>query len=101
MTRYRKKPIVIEAFQMTRARRDDNSEWPSWLNDAWNAPTGEGALWIDPDDPEGLRLAIGTKEGVHRVSWDDWIIRGVKGELYACKPQIFDITYEPAGLAEE
>ena len=36
--KYRKKPIVIEAFQMTKERRQDNSEWPSWLNEAWNGP---------------------------------------------------------------
>jgi hypothetical protein len=33
-------------------------------------------------------------EGVMHVNWDDWIIRGVKGELYACKPDIFAMTYE-------
>jgi hypothetical protein len=35
-------------------------------------------------------------EGIHRVSWGDWIIRGVKGELYPCKPDIFEATYEAA-----
>ena len=93
---YRKKPLVIEAFQMTLNRRWDNSEWPEWLNKAWNLETGEGAMWIDPDDPKGEHLVLGTKEGVHRVSWDDWIIRGIQGELYACKPGIFEATYESA-----
>ena len=87
--KFRKKPVVIEAFQMTRARRDDNSEWPNWLNEAWNKPHGEGALFIDADDPERKRLCIGTLEGVHRVLWDDWIIQGIKGELYPIKPHIF------------
>ena len=96
MIRYRKKPIVIEAFQMTHARRWDNNEWPDWLNKAWNMETGEGAMWIDPGDPAGEHLVLGTKEGVHRVTWDDWIIRGIQGELYACKPDIFEATYEPA-----
>ena len=96
MPKYRKKPIVIEAFQMTPARRWDNSEWPDWLNRAWNANMGEGDMWIDPDDPMAEHLVLGTKEGVHRVSWDDWIIRGIQGELYACKPDIFEATYEPA-----
>ena len=93
--RYRKKPIVIEAFQMTLTRRWDNSEWPSWLSEAWNMDIGEGAMWIDPDDSARERLVLGTKEGVHRVSWNDWIIRGIQGELYACKPDIFEATYEP------
>ena len=92
MALYRKKPVIISAFQMTRDRREDNSEWPYWLHEAWNLEPGEGALFIDPDDPE--RLCIGTLEGVCRVEWDDWIIRGVKGEIYPCKPDIFDATYE-------
>lgn len=98
--RYRKKPIVIEAFQMTEARRWDNKDWPSWLNDAWNKDPGEGAVFIDEDDPQRAALAIGTKEGVHRVSWGDWIIRGVAGELYPCKPDIFKMTYEPDNEAD-
>ena len=93
---FRKKPITVEAFQMTRERRVDNSDWPSWLNDAWNKNGGEGVLFIDSDDPQRERLVLGTLEGVHRVQWGDWIIRGVQGEFYPCKPDIFEATYEPA-----
>ncbi len=93
--KYRKKPIVIEAFQMTEKRRNDNFDWPGWLHRAWNTE-GEGSLFIDPDDPERQRLVIGTLEGVYRVQWGDWIIQGIKGELYACKPDIFEATYDPA-----
>ena len=90
--KFRKKPVVIEAFQMTRARRDDNSEWPEWLNQAWNKEPSEGAMWPNRADP--TLLVIGTKEGIQCISWDDWIIRGVQGELYPCKPEIFAATYE-------
>ena len=93
--KFRKNPVEIEAFQMTLERRWDNSEWPTWLHQAWNKEHGEGALWIDPDDTKRERLVIGTLEGVHRVEWDDCIIKGVKGELYLCKPEIFKVTYEP------
>jgi len=93
--RYRKKPIVVEAFQMTEERRWDHSEWPEWLHMAWNTE-GEGSLFIDPDQKPLVMLTIGTLEGgVYRVSWGDWIIRGVHGELYPCKPDIFEATYEP------
>jgi len=92
--KYRKKPIVIEAFQMTKERRWDNCEWPNWLNEAWNNEPGEGCLWVDPQDPEKETIVLGTLEGVHRVNWDDWIIQGIKGELYPCKPDIFEATYE-------
>lgn len=91
--RFRKKPVIIEAFQMTEARRWDNSEWPDWLNRAWNMEPSEGAMWIDAHDSSNERLLIGTKEGVLHVAWGDWIIQGVKGELYACKPDIFEMTY--------
>ena len=93
--KYRKKPIVIEAFQMTLERRWDNSEWPGWLHKAWQADPGEGTLWIDSDDPKRERLVLGTLAGVAPVKWGDWIIRGVKGELHPCNADIFETTYEP------
>ena len=98
MTQFRKKPVVIEAFQMTEARRMDNAEWPEWLNRAWNKNEGEpGAVFRkDMDATMPDLLCIWTLEGVHLVDWGDWIIRGVKGELYPCKPGIFAATYELA-----
>jgi hypothetical protein len=99
MPKYRKKPVVIEAFQMTPERRQDNSEWPNWLHAAWNEGAGQpGALWprdyphSNGTDP----LVIGTLEGNLDVSWGDWIIQGVKGEIYPCRDDIFVATYEPA-----
>jgi len=98
--KFKKKPIIIEAFQMTRERRWDNSEWPNWLHQAWNTGPGEGGLWIDPNGYKSLEretpdnLICGTLEGPHRIDWDDWIIQGIKGELYPCKPDIFEETYE-------
>ena len=100
MPKYRKKPVVIEAFQMTKERRWDNSEWPNWLNMAWNRDPGENAIWPDPDGSikEGHKsaaeLVCGTLEGVHRIGWGDFIIQGVQGEIYPCKPDIFEQTYE-------
>lgn len=95
--KFRKKPIVIEAIQMTMERRGDNSEWPNWLNQAWNKECpSEGAVWPEdyPDSKGGDRLCISTLEGVYVVSWGDYIIQGIKGEIYACKPDIFEATYE-------
>jgi hypothetical protein len=93
--KFRKKPVVIEAFQMTEDRRASNHDWPNWLHKAWNEPDfAEGALSIDADDPERKKLVIGTLEGVQRINFGDYIIKGVAGELYACKPDIFEATYE-------
>jgi len=102
--KYRKKPVVIEAFQMTEERRWDNSEWPEWLHQAWNRDPGEGSIWIDPDAPiesgrkSATKLVCGTLEGVYRIDFGDYIIQGVKGEIYPCKPDIFEMTYD---LVEE
>lgn len=98
-SRFRKKPVVIEAFQMTEERRADNVDWPEWLNRAWNGEEGvRGSVWPEkvPHSNGEDRLVIGTLEGHHVVSWGDWIIQGVQGELYPCKPDIFAATYEPA-----
>ncbi len=95
--KYRKKPVVIEAFQMTLERRIDNSEWPEWLNRAWNGNRDESGTLQRVDMLQELpdQLEIVTLEGKHLVSWGDFIIQGVNGELYPCKPDIFHKTYEP------
>lgn len=81
---------------MTKARRMDNADWPMWLHQAWNLDSNTaGALRrVNMGSPLPDLLEIVTLEGVHLVSWDDFIIRGVKGELYPCKPDIFWATYE-------
>lgn len=101
MGRYRKKPIVIEAFQMTRERRVDNSEWPEWLNRAWQLPAANvGSMFCSADgclaDETHTPLFIQTLDGTRKVNWDDWIIQGAQGELYQCEGYIFRTTYESA-----
>ena len=80
--KYRKKPVVIEAFQLTEKTRQYNRDWPGWLHRAWNFDRDEiGSLSpFTPGDGIGV-LRIVTLEGVMRVNFGDWIIRGVKGEL--------------------
>lgn len=96
MPSFRKKPVVIEAFQLTAETRRDNRDWPEWLNYAWQKNRGEaGALMIAETREDAGSLEIQTLEGVMRCDLGDWIIQGVKGELYPCKPDIFAATYEP------
>lgn len=90
---YRKKPVVIEAVQW--APEPDDYVFgccvlPSWLRGALERPTGVGALEIREDGC----VYVATLEGEMCASPGDWIIRGVKGELYPCKPDIFAATYE-------
>jgi hypothetical protein len=106
MAKYRKKPIIVDAFQMTLKRRWDNSEWPTWLHEAWYAGSGEGGIWIDADMPiaEGhdsaAELMLGTLKGPVSIDWGDWIIQGVKGEIYPVKDEIFQLTYDPVPETE-
>lgn len=78
MTQFRKKPVVIEAFCWMGQRPKD---WPEWA-------TKVRLL-------DGRDLVVDTLEGTMKASLGDWIIRGVKGEQYPCKPDIFIATYDP------
>lgn len=90
--KFRKKPVVIEAFQITPETRSSNRDWPEWLNAAWNKEHDEAGSFF----PLSTALYIHTMDGNMLVSDGDFIIQGVKGELYPCKPDIFTATYEPA-----
>lgn len=99
MPKFRKKPLVVEAFHMTLKTRWDNSEWPNWLHAAWNKNKGEGGLWIDPESEGRNNLFCGTLEGIHRIDLNNtpegyWIIQGVTGEIYPCRVDIFVATYD-------
>jgi hypothetical protein len=90
MARFRKKPVVIEAVQYAgKGNLNPRGGLPDWL---WAALKSGTAYFINGADP----LCISTLEGPLTVSPNDWIIQGVHGELYPCKPEIFAATYEPA-----
>jgi hypothetical protein len=98
MPKFRKRPIVIEAFQMTIERRWSNEDWPEWLHEAWNkCIDSTGALFIDSNDPTGNLLIVKTLEGNLTIMPGSWIIQGVRGELYPCDGGIFRETYEEVG----
>ena len=85
--KFRKKPVVIDAVQL---------RWDTWNEMCEHADVGR----LSDGKPEGkmdgekIGLLIPTLEGLMVASENDWIIRGVKGELYPCKPDIFEATYE-------
>lgn len=96
-TRYRKKPVVIEAMQWdgTAAGATPVIDWV-----LANGPRAarfvdydgheEDGVWVEEPD----HIAIDTLEGTMRALADDWVIRGVQDEFYPCKPDIFAATYE-------
>ena len=91
--KFRKKPVVIDAFRWTADH--DQMEDPMWIIEALSKPWGmEGSAKIGNI---GGRVVLGicTLEGIMEANVGDWIIQGVKGEIYPCKPDIFEATYEP------
>jgi hypothetical protein len=97
VSRYRKKPVIIDAWHWQFAPEQEPA--PGWMNDAiGQAPGTLGSAAFKPDHPDGPRIEIVTLEDgsgeVHVARPGDWIIRGVKGELYPCKDDIFRATYE-------
>ena len=83
MPRFRKKPVTVEAVQWT----GDN------VNELWDVFGAENIYGPTEKNPDWL--IITTLEGDMRANVGDWIIRGVMGELYPCKPDVFAETYEP------
>lgn len=83
--KYRKKPIVIEAIKYQAEL--GNNRVMNWLAQQGASIGG----WLFHDGG----ITIPTLEGSMKVSDGDWIICGVKGEFYPCKPDIFEATYEP------
>ena len=92
MATFRKKPVVIEAEQFF----PDRKPWPEGVEqfDAKRTESvgGDSSLWY------GWRIK--TLEGVGEVTPGDWIITGVNGEKYPCKPDIFEKTYDRVSLSE-
>lgn len=81
--RYRKKPVVVEAAGPITV--DNVADIARWADaDYWGPESPMPAIFVE------------TLEGEMRADLGDWIIRGVQGEFYPCKPDIFAATYEPA-----
>lgn len=101
---YRKRPVTVYAVQFARDLTSGQAhEVYRWIEENTlgsfdslpvidgEAPWPASGVSIDPRDG---RMIIATLEGGHWVDLDDWVIRGVKGEFYPCKPDIFAATYD-------
>jgi hypothetical protein len=80
MAKFKKKPVVIDAI-----KADDILQVSQWADSF-----GDEIRW----NIDGRGVHIPTLEGVMTANWGDWIIRGIAGEFYPCKPDIFAETYE-------
>jgi hypothetical protein len=92
--KYRKKPVVIEAFKFDGDLMNKKGRYyvPDWAVKAYQ----DGVLFFDSVDFDSIScdLFIKTLEGIHHASIGNYIIKGIKGELYSCDPDIFEETYE-------
>jgi hypothetical protein len=88
--KFRKKPVVIDAIQY-------DGDWKTVETIIKKFETNRPITW----HPDGKNyMEIETLEGVMRANVGDWIIRGVRGEIYPCKPDIFADTYEAVDKEE-
>lgn len=94
MSKFRKNPVVIEAVRVPDDKRDMRA-WralmlfmPDWKTQSWSGGNMTGTI------------VIKTLQGEMTAKPGDWIIKGVKGEFYPCKPDIFAATYEPVEAEE-
>jgi hypothetical protein len=100
---HRKKPVEIEARQLLGTDGEIHSNVYKWVEentqgsfDPYSRPVPASGVSIDPST--GF-LLLATLEGVMQAKPGDWIIRGVQGEFYPCKPDIFEQTYEAIEVA--
>ena len=94
---FRKKPVVIQAILWTGENLREVTTFVEG-NSPDTSTLIAAAKWDDYRDIVSRRgLIIKTLEGEHIATIGDWIIKGVKGECYPCKPDIFDMTYEEQG----
>jgi hypothetical protein len=89
VSRWRKKRMVVEAWQFLRP--PDCELLPAWINPAWFHGDPSGAHHT------ARYMLIPAPGGTLRADYTDWIIRGVNGEVYPCKADVFRASYEPVG----
>lgn len=97
MAKYVKKPVVIEAIKWEG--QQELEALPVWIQKAIKEQT----VWfgINSHNDTTPVMLIETLEGIHKAQVGDYIIQGVKGELYPCKPDIFEATYDEVLDSEE
>jgi hypothetical protein len=97
MAKYRKKPVVVEAEQWAPYKVSD------FLSQAKLTPIDSDTDWRCQGcgNRATLHMNCPTLEGWHIVCPGDYIIKGIKGEFYPCKPDIFEMTYEKVKESEE
>jgi len=90
--KFRKKPVVIEAMQYDNLNREQVN---SFVGQVLKQELESETAYLAGKGSPKFSLIIPTLEGDHKAMPGDWIIKGVNGEFYPCKPDNFEKTYEP------
>lgn len=100
--KYRKRPVEIEAMQLVGDNADMFAVY-QWVEEHTQGSFAHDTIAVPASgvsiDPATGFMLIATLEGVMQAKPGDWIIRGVQGEFYPCKPDVFTATYEPVEQA--
>ena len=83
--KFRKRPVIVEAIQFTGDNMDEFKEFVGAENIQCYLESGDGMFRI---------VSIKTDSGINSVGVGDWVIKGTEGEVYPCKPDVFDKIYE-------
>ena len=93
--KYKKRAVVVEAYQITKKSRICYADWPEWLSEAWGKSAHEtGSVYPSTNYDEDCRLYVKTLEGEYLIEWQAYLIKGIEGELYPCRGDIFEKTYD-------
>lgn len=95
MAQFKKKPVVIDAVQFNNLNKD---EIEAFIGRELKQEIESETAYIAGIAPPISSLTIPTLEGDMKAMAGDWIIKGVKGEFYPCKPDIFEMTYSPCAV---
>jgi len=90
MAKFQKRPLEVEAVQVKTEVMSYFTEHPIWLSKAYDNGTLTSKI-----GPNGQLILVKTPEGTMIAHDRDWIVRGITGEIYPCKPEIFAATYDP------
>lgn len=88
---FKEKTKVIQAFQMTEERRRDNTDWPEWLNRAWQA-----SIVYPYVQKSTVSFFVKALDGVYFIPPDNWITIDEDGDIDTYSPEAFEAKYEPA-----
>lgn len=96
--KYCNKKDIVEVFVFSEEMRWDNSDWPTWMHDAWQKSVSEiGCIFLSPDGclkGEDLKVFLSTEYGNKIIEYGDYIVKKNDGSIYPYNPTVFNLYHE-------